>query len=152
MTNTVPATRPALVKCVFCGAANRVDLARFSDNPKCGKCGKPIRLDRPLKVNDEDFDKTLRGSSVPVVVDFYADWCGPCHMMAPTLDDFALRHAGDVLVLKLDTDANPAAPARLGVRGLPTVVAFEKGQETRRHVGVTDLATLEKLVNLESKP
>ncbi len=146
MPNTIRAARPVLVKCMFCGTANRVDLARLADGPKCGNCGKPIRLDRPLKVTDADFDKTIKGSSVPVVVDFYADWCGPCHAMAPTLDEFASRRAGEALVLKLDTDANQAIASRFGIRGIPTVIAFEAGKERGRHVGVADLKTLEGLV------
>jgi thioredoxin 2 len=146
MPNTIPAARPALVNCVFCGTANRVDLARLADGPKCGICRKPIRLDRPLKVTDADFDKTIKGSSVPVVVDFYADWCGPCHAMAPTLDEFASQRAGEALVLKLDTDANQATASRFGIRGIPTVIAFEAGKERGRHVGVADLKTLEGLV------
>lgn len=139
-------TRPAVVGCAFCGKPNRVDLARLSQGPKCGQCGRPIRLDRPLKVTDADFDQTIKRSSVPLLVDFYADWCGPCHAMAPTLDDFASRHAGEALVLKLDTDANPATASRFGIRGIPTVMAFNGGQERGRHVGVADLATLERLV------
>jgi thioredoxin 2 len=138
--------KPALVKCVFCEKANRVDLARLAAGPKCGSCSRPIRLDRPLKVTDADFDQTIQGSSVPVLVDFYADWCGPCHVMAPTLDDFASRRAGDVLVLKLDTDANQATASRFGIRGIPTVIAFDGGQERGRHVGVADFKTLEGLM------
>jgi thioredoxin 1 len=78
---------------------------------------------------DKDFDRTISGSSVPVLVDFYADWCGPCKIMAPTLDDFAGRKAGEALVLKLDTDANPATAARYGIRGIPTLISFRDGQE-----------------------
>jgi thioredoxin len=97
-------------------------------------------------VTDATFDKVITGASVPVVVDFYADWCGPCKMMAPALDDFARRHAGDVLVLKLDTDAHPATPARFDIRGIPTLIVFEQGREARRQVGVVQAADLEKLV------
>jgi thioredoxin 2 len=146
MPDTIPGAKPAVVKCVFCGTPNRVDLSRLASGPKCGHCGRPIRLDRPLKVTDADFDTTVQGSSVPVVVDFYADWCGPCHAMAPTLDDFASRRAGDVLVLKLDTDANQATASRFGIRGIPTVIAFTGGKERGRHVGMVDLKALERLV------
>jgi thioredoxin 2 len=149
MANPTHAGRPVLVKCVFCGTANRVDLARLAAGPKCGKCGRPIRLDRPLPVTDADFEKTVKGSSVPVLVDFHADWCGPCKIMAPVLDDFARRHVGEVLVLKLDTDANPATASRLGIRGIPTLVVFEQGLERRRHVGAAQLQDVEKLVALK---
>ncbi|HEX6107038.1 MAG TPA: thioredoxin [Gemmatimonadales bacterium] len=140
-------SRPVVVSCVFCGKANRVDLGRLDAGPKCGECGRPIRLDRPIKVTDADFDQTIAGASVPVLVDFYADWCGPCHMMAPVLDDVAHRRAGEALVLKLDTDANQQTPARFGVRGIPTLIAFRNGQEHGRHVGVAEASVLDKLLS-----
>jgi thioredoxin 2 len=148
MSEVAQASRPVVVTCVFCRTVNRVDLARLSQSPKCGHCGRPIRLDRPLPVTDADFDKVIAGSSVPVLVDFHADWCGPCKMMAPALDDFARQHLGEVLVLKLDTDASPAAPSRLGIRGIPTLIVFEGGKEARRHVGAAQLSQLEQLVGL----
>ena len=146
MPETTGTARPVVVSCVFCGKANRVDLSRLPAGPKCGECGRPIRLDRPLKVTDADFEQTIAGASVPVLVDFYADWCGPCHMMAPVLDDLAHRRAGEILVLKLDTDANQRTTAQFGIRGLPTVVAFRNGQEHGRQVGVADAAALERLL------
>jgi thioredoxin 2 len=139
--------RPVVVSCVFCGTANRVDLSRLEAGPKCGDCGRPIRLDRPIKVSDADFDRVIAGASVPVLVDFYADWCGPCHMMAPVLDDVAHRRAGEALILKLDTDANQLTAAKFGIRGIPTVIAFRSGKEHARHVGVADAATVERLLS-----
>jgi thioredoxin 2 len=149
MADATQTSRPVVVKCVFCSTANRVDLARLSEGPKCGKCGRPIRLDRPLEVTDADFEKTIKGSTVPVLVDFHADWCGPCKMMAPALDEFARRHVGEALVLKLDTDANPATASRLGIRGIPTLIVFEHGRESRRHVGAAQLPELEQLAALK---
>lgn len=149
MTNAAQSSRPVVVKCVFCDTANRVDLARLSEGPKCGSCGRPIRLDRPLPVHDADFNKIIDGSSVPVLVDFHADWCGPCKAMAPALDDFARQYLGAVLVLKLDTDVSPETPARLGIRGIPTLILFENGHESRRHVGAAQLPELEKLAGLK---
>lgn len=140
----------AVVACAFCRTPNRIDLTMLSNGPKCAKCRRPILLDRPLKATDADFEKTLRGTTVPVVVDFYADWCGPCHMMAPTIDEFARRHVGAVITLKLDTDANQAIAGRYGIRGIPTVIAFEQGKEKGRHVGVADLKVLETLAGVRS--
>jgi thioredoxin 2 len=123
-------------------------LERAVQGPKCGDCGRPIRLDRPLKVTDSDFDHVVKGADVPVVVDFHADWCGPCKMMAPTLDEFARTQVGKVLVLKLDTDANQTTAQRFGIKGIPTLIAFAKGGETGRHVGMADAAVLGSLAGL----
>jgi thioredoxin 2 len=147
-TSTPQSTRPVVVGCPFCSAANRVDLARLSAGPKCAKCGKPLRLDRPQKVTDRDFERTVTGSSVPVLVDFYADWCGPCKMMAPTLDEFAQQRAGETLVLKLDTEASPLTASRFRIRGIPTIIAFEAGKERGRHVGLADMKVLESLAGV----
>lgn len=143
-----PATRKATVRCAFCGALNKIDLDRAGDGPKCGDCARPIRLDRPLQVTDSEFDRLVQETDVPVLVDFYADWCGPCKMMAPTLDGFAHSHVGDVLVLKLNTDANQMTAQRFGIRGIPTVIAFAKGAETGRHVGMADEAVLASLAGI----
>jgi thioredoxin 2 len=142
---TSPPARPVVVQCPFCTVSNRVDLSRLSAGPKCAKCGKPLRLDRPQKVTDKDFERTINGSSVPVLVDFYADWCGPCKAMAPTLDEFAEKRAGEALVVKLDTDANPLTASRFGIRGIPTLIAFQGGKERGRHVGLADIKVLESL-------
>ena len=140
--------RPVTVRCAFCGKLNRVDLNRVDAGPKCAECGRPIRLDRPLKVTDADFERVIDGASVPVIVDCYADWCGPCRMMAPTLDEFARATSGHVLVLKLDTDANPLTARRLGIKGIPTLIAFKGGREVRRHVGLADPRALQALAGL----
>jgi thioredoxin len=101
-----------------------------------------------MQVAGNDLDETVRSAGVPVLVDCYADWCGPCRAMAPVLDELAGRHAGRVLVLKLDTDGYPDVAGRLGIRGIPTLIAFSGGNEIRRHVGMADLPTLETLVGL----
>jgi thioredoxin 2 len=145
-SSTASGARPVTIRCPMCNTLNRVDLARLDQGPKCAHCGKPLHLDRPLKITDADFERVTQGSSVPVVVDFYADWCGPCKMMAPVVDEFAYTHAGNVLVLKLDTEANPATPTRFGIRGIPTLIAFRGGKESARHVGVADLGVLAGMV------
>ena len=130
------ASRKVTVSCVFCGTLNRVDLARLADGPKCAECRRPILLDRPLKVGDADFDRVIGDAEVPVIVDFYADWCGPCKIMAPIFDELAAEQAGRALVLKLDTDRNQKTAMKFGVRGIPTLIVFKGGKESGRQVGV----------------
>jgi len=139
--------RTATVACPFCGTLNRVDLARIANQPKCGTCGKPILLDRPIAVSDATFDRVTTDTTVPVLVDFYADWCGPCKTMAPVLDDIAHRRSGEILVTKLDTDRNPATGLRFGVRGIPTLILFKKGKEVARRVGAVPAPDVEALLN-----
>ena len=134
------------VRCQFCLAWNRLDAARVADKPKCGKCAKPILLDRPLKLDDETFARTVAESSVPVFVDFYADWCGPCKMMAPAVDTLAAKYVGKALVAKLDTDRAPVTTKRYGVQGIPTSIVFIGGKETARASGALPLAQLESML------
>src|SRR5436853_7399638 len=99
--------KKATLRCEFCLSWNKVDVTRAADRPKCGKCGKPMLLDRPIKLDDDTFQRTIQEAEVPVLVDFYADWCGPCKMMAPFVDEIAREYVGRALVAKLDTDRAP---------------------------------------------
>jgi thioredoxin 2 len=140
----------ATVPCTFCSALNHVDLARIAQRPKCGKCSRQLLLDRPLRLNDHDFDRVVKDAGIPMLVDFYADWCAPCKAMSPAIDEFAHEHVGQVLVAKLDTDRNPATSMRFQVRGIPTLIVFEHGRETRRQTGAVGRAQLEQLVHPRS--
>lgn len=139
-------TKHLTVRCQFCGTWNRIDAARVANRPKCGSCAKPILLDRPLKLDDESFERTIRETEVPVFVDFYADWCGPCKVMAPSVDEVAAQYAGRALVAKLDTDRSQATAQRFEIRGIPTSIVFKAGKEVARQVGAVDKAGLVKLV------
>jgi thioredoxin len=106
-----------------------------------------MALDHPLSITDQTMERVVRDAGVPVVVDFYADWCGPCKMMAPLLDALARDRAGQVLVAKLDTDRNPAMATRFGIRGIPNLIVFRDGKEVGREVGAIPRPRLEALVD-----
>ena len=146
MTEETTRTPTATVACPFCQTLNRVNMTRAADRPKCGECGKPILLDRPVKVTDQTMEAVVKGSTVPVVVDFYADWCQPCKMMAPALDQLAHDRLGEVLVAKLDTDSSPTMAVKYAIRGIPTLIVFREGTEARRQSGVIPLDRLKGLV------
>lgn len=142
-SETTPTAR-ATLRCAFCLSMNRVDVGRAADRPKCGKCGRPMLLDRPIKVENDDFDATVLGAEVPVLVDFYADWCAPCRMVAPVLDQVAHDAVGRLLVAKVDTDRAQEVGARYQIRSIPTLILFRDGAEVERIVGV-DVAALQRI-------
>jgi len=135
LTGSAQSQRTATVACQFCSTLNRVNVARLDQKPKCAECGRPILLDRPLHVSDATFERVTTDTEIPVVVDFYADWCGPCKMMAPILDELAQERQGEVLVVKLNTDENQATAQRLNIRGIPTLAVYRQGREVVRQTG-----------------
>ena len=134
------------LRCQFCHTWNRIDAARAADRPKCGKCAKPMLLDRPVHLDDETFAKTINESDVPVLVDFYADWCGPCKMMAPYVDELAREQQGKALVAKLNTDLAQRTAGGFNIRGIPTVIVFKVGREVARQTGAVPKAALAQLL------
>jgi len=132
--------------CPSCGRWNRIAARRMTDGPKCGVCAAPLNLSQPITLTDATFDRVVRETSLPILVDFYADWCGPCRMMAPAVDELARSSAGHALVAKLDTDASQKVASRYQIRGIPTVIVFRHGREERRQSGVMPLAALREMV------
>jgi thioredoxin 2 len=147
MSETNLQARKATVACPFCGKLNRVRMDRVQDRPKCGECGRPLLLDRPVPVTDAAFDRVIADAEVPVLVDFYADWCQPCKILAPLLDELARERMGELIVLKLNTDLNPDVSLRFAIRGIPTVILFRNGREAGREVGAVPKPRLHALVN-----
>jgi thioredoxin 2 len=145
MSNVTP-TRRALVSCPSCNTLNRIDVGLVDNGPRCGSCSTSLRLDQPQPIPGEALDRIIGETDVPVVIDFYADWCGPCRFMAPVLDQFALDRAGEVLVGKLDTDRYPGEAVRFGIRGIPTLIVFSGGREVARQVGAVPRRTLDALL------
>jgi thioredoxin 2 len=140
------ATKKLTLRCQFCGAWNRIDAARAADKPKCGKCGTPMHLDRPIKLDDESFTRTITESDVPVLADFYADWCGPCKMMAPFVDELAAKYLGRALVVKVDTDRAQQSARPFNIRGIPTTIVFKSGKVVAQKAGAMPLAPLEEML------
>jgi len=132
------------LRCAACGAANRVPEARAGLPARCGRCRAPLATTvMPVAVTDATFGATVERATAPVLLDCWAEWCGPCHALAPTIDALARAWAGRVVVGKLDVDANPDTAARFDVRSIPTLLLFRDGRLVDRLVGVQPRATIE---------
>ena len=123
------------VACAHCGATNRVPSGRLTEDPTCGRCSQPLLDGRPLALTDANFDAVVSRTDLPVVVDFWAPWCGPCRSMAPAFEQAAGQLKGQALLVKVNSDENPQTAARFGIRSIPTLVKLQHGQEARRQSG-----------------
>ncbi len=123
------------VACPHCAATNRVPAERLGDDPVCGRCAQPLLDGRPVELSDANFAKVVAASDLPVVVDFWAPWCGPCRQMAPQFEQAARTLKGKALFVKLNSDDNPNTSARFGVRSIPTLVRLQRGNEVARVAG-----------------
>ena len=146
MSTETANARKVTIPCPSCGKWNRIRADKATDGPKCGACGAAIALDRPLPLDDSSFDRVIAESEVPVLVDFYADWCGPCKMMAPAVETLARESAGKAIVAKLDTDRAQRSAGRFQIRGIPTSIVFVGGREVKRQTGAVPLATLRAML------
>jgi thioredoxin 2 len=136
------------IRCPSCGAINRIPVERAGTPARCGKCKIPLATAvAPVTVTDANFEDVVVKAMTPVLLDCWAAWCGPCHMLAPTIDALAKDYAGRVLVGKLDVDANPQAAARYEIRGIPTLLVFQRGQVVERLVGVQPRPAIEAVLS-----
>ena len=127
-----------LITCPSCGTTNRLPPLQPGRKAVCGKCktALPERTGGPVEVTDATFSIEVERSETPVLLDMWADWCGPCHMLAPTIDQLSSELAGRVKVAKLNIDENPGIANRFGVRSIPTLLVLKDGREVDRLVGV----------------
>lgn len=121
--------------CLDCGQANRIPAVRIGQGPKCATCGAGLLTGKVAEVDPATLAKAVRLDSLPIVVDFWAPWCGPCRMMAPEFSKAASAMKGQVRMVKLNTEDHPQAGAKHNIRGIPTMVAFSGGREAKRQSG-----------------
>jgi len=126
--------RPMQIACPHCLTRNRVPDERLDDAPNCGQCHQPLLPGAPAAISGEDLARFASGTELPVVVDFWAEWCGPCKMMAPAFAE-AARLRPRVHFVKVDTEASPQAASSYGIRGIPTMILFRRGSESARVSG-----------------
>ncbi|HEY3592482.1 MAG TPA: thioredoxin [Polyangiaceae bacterium] len=139
-----------VVKCAGCGSQNRVPAERLTETPRCGSCKEPLSpTAEPYPVSSvAEFDELIGKSTVPVLVDFWAAWCGPCRTVAPELAKLARQRQGGVLVAKVNTEELPQVANRYSIQSIPTFVLFRGGKEASRTSGAMPAAQIERSVGL----
>lgn len=136
------------IVCSICLATNRVPGSRLKDNPNCGNCHDDLFNNKAIEMNTKTFKKVITKSTLPIIVDFWASWCGPCKMMTPIFNQAATKLKGEYILVKINTEKEQQLSSSLGIRSIPTLMAYKNGKEVNRMSGAMQLPQLLQWIRL----